>query len=240
MKSPLLILAACFALGILVAHALAPGFHDIILLIAAASGCPLGGLISLRGGWISLSACLALMGFVVAGMAAGASFQYRFLPNDVHNLADWGVDVTRDVVTEGVIAGNPIRSHNSFGFDLDCRRIERDGEWRNVRGKIQVRLRIPANAQSWAAFERLGLCYGDLIRAPVRFEKPRTYRNPGSFDFRWWLEAIEDISWEGNIRNPRVVRKLAASQASRLSMLVQSVRSRLLQGIDRLYPPVVA
>jgi competence protein ComEC len=237
MKCPLLILAACFALGILLAHALAPGFHDIALLIAAASCCLLGGLISLRRSWFPLSPCLALLGFVVAGMAAGASFQYRFLPNDVHNLAGWGVDVTRDVETEGVIAGNPIRSHNSFRFDLDCRRIERDGEWRNVRGKIQVRLHIPANAQSWAGFERLDLHYGDLIRAPVRFEKPQTYRNPGSFDFRWWLEAIKDISWEGNIRNPRVVRKLAESQASRLSLLVQSVRSRLLHGIDRLYPP---
>jgi competence protein ComEC len=237
MKSPLLILAACFALGILMAHALAPDFHDIALLIAAASGCLLLGLISLRRGWIPLSSCLALMGFVVAGMAAGANFQYRFLPNDVHNLAGWGVDVTRDVETEGVIASNPIRSHNSFRFDLECRRIERDGEWRNVSGKIQVRLRIPANSQSWAALDSLGLRYGDLIEAPVRFEKPRTYRNPGSFDFRWWLEAIEDISWEGNIRYPRAVRKLAESQASRLSMLVQSVRSRLLHGIDRLYPP---
>ena len=236
MKSPLLLLATCFALGILATHKLAPDFHTTSLLLAAASACLLLGLVSLRRGRIPLSACMALAGFLLAGMAAGVGFQYRFLPNDIHYLSGWGVDVNRDVVTEGVIVSNPIRGHNSFRFDLECRRIERDGEWRNVRGKIQVRLFTPANVQSWAAVESLDLRYGNLIRAPVRFEKPYVYQNPGSFDFRWWLEAVNDISWEGNIRNPRVVQKLSDSQASRFSMLVANVRSRLLRGIDRLYP----
>jgi competence protein ComEC len=236
MKSPLLILATCFALGILAAHILVPDFHTIPLMLAAASACLLLGLGSLRRGWIPLSACMALAGFVVAGMAAGAGFEYRFLPNDIHNLSGWGVDLNRDVVTEGVIASNPIRGHNSFRFDLECRRIEPDGAWRNARGKIQVRLFTPAKAQSWATVESLDLRYGNLIRAAVRFEKPYVYQNPGSFDFRWWLEAVNDISWEGNIRNPGVVQKLSESKASRFSMLVANVRSRLLRGIDRLYP----
>ncbi|MGH7967131.1 MAG: ComEC/Rec2 family competence protein, partial [Limisphaerales bacterium] len=228
---------ACFALGILAAHLLAPDFADISLLLAAASGCLLLGLVSLRRERIRTSACLAVAGFVVAGMAAGAGFQYRFLLSDVHNLSGWGVNLKKSVVTEGVVASNPIRSSNSFRFDLDCRRIEDDGGWRKVRGKIQVRLFTPANAKSWEAIEALGLHYGNLIRAPVRFEKPRVYRNPGSFDFRWWLEAINDVSWEGTIRNPRTVRKVSESQVARLSLLVQNVRLRLLQGIDRLYPP---
>ncbi|TAM83570.1 MAG: DUF4131 domain-containing protein [Acidobacteria bacterium] len=236
MKSPLLVLAICFALGILVTRALAPGFDDISLQLAAASACLLLGLVFLRRGKLPFSACMALAGFVFAGMAAGASFQYRFLPNDIHNLAGWGVDLKKDVQTEGVISSNPIRGHNSFRFELKCRRIEQGGEWRRVRGKIQVRLFTPANSQSWAATEALGLQYGDLVRAPVRFEKPYVYRNPGSFDFRWWLEAVNDISWEGGIRNPRWVQKLSKSQASRFSMLVANVRSRLLRGIDRLYP----
>ncbi len=237
MKCPLLILTVCFALGILAAHLLPPDFAGFSLLLAAASACLLLGLISLRTERIRISACLALAGFVLAGMVAGAGFQYRFLPNDVHYLSGWGVDLKRSVETEGVIASNPIRGHNSFRFDLECRRIEHDGEWRKVRGKIQVRLFTPSNAQSWEALESLGLRYGNLIQAPVRFDKPWVYRNPGSFDFRWWLEAINDISWEGTIRNPQAVRKISDSQASRLSLLVQNARSRLLHGIDRLYPP---
>jgi competence protein ComEC len=236
MKGSLLILAACFALGILAAQTLAPAFHDIPLLIVAASACLLLGLVSLRREWIPVSACLALVGFVLSGMAASISFQYRFLPSDIHNLAGWGMNLKKDVETEGVIASNPIRGHSSFRFDLDCRRIERDGEWRKVRGRIQVRLFTPGNAQSWAAADALDLHYGDLIRVPVRYEKPHVYQNPGSFDFRWWMEAINDISWEGNISSPVVVRKLSESQASRFSMLVANVRSRLLKGIDRLYP----
>jgi competence protein ComEC len=236
MKSPLLILAACFALGILAAHTLVPVFQSTPLLLAAASACLLLGLVSLRRDWVLVSAGLALAGFIVAGMAAGVNFQYRFFPQDVHNLAGWGLNLKKDVETEGVVASNPIRGHDSFRFDLDCRRIERDGQWWNVRGKVQIRLFTPANDQSWAAAEALDLRYGDLIRVPVRFEKPHVYQNPGSFDFRWWLEAINDISWEGDIKNPLAVQKLSESQASRFSMLVQNVRSRLLRGIDRLYP----
>ena len=236
MKSPLLIVAACFALGILAARALAPGFDDIWLLLAAASACLLVGLVALRRSSIALSACMALAGFVLAGMAAGAAFQYRFLPNDIHNLAAWGADLKSDVQTEGVIASNPIRGNNSFRFELECRRIEIGGTWRKARGKIQIRLFTPADAQSWATVEALDLRYGYLVRAPLRFEQPYVYRNPGSFDFRRWLEAVEDISWEGNIRNPQAVQKLSRAPAFRFSMLVANVRSRLLRGIDRLYP----
>ncbi|HEX5411451.1 MAG TPA: ComEC/Rec2 family competence protein [Terriglobia bacterium] len=236
MKSPLLILAACFALGILAARALAPGFDEIWLLLAAASACLLVGLVSLRQFWIPLSACMALAGFVLAGLAAGTAFQYRFSPNDIHNLADWGAELKSDVPTEGVIAVNPIRGDNSLRFELECRMVEIGGRWRKVRGKIQVRLFTPADKQSWASLEALNLRYGDMIRAPVRFEKPYVYRNPGSFDFRWWLEAVNDISWEGNIRKPRVVQKLSKAEVSRFSRLVAGVRSRLLRGIDRLYP----
>ncbi|MEJ2009006.1 MAG: ComEC/Rec2 family competence protein [Acidobacteriota bacterium] len=236
MKSPLLLLAACFALGILIAHALRPGFPDIPILIAFAACCLLCGLVFLRRDRTRISGCLALVGFVLAGMAATVSFQNRFLPNDVHNLADWGLNLKKDVRTEGVIVTNPIRGHDSFRFDLECRRIERAGQWRKVRGKVQVRLFTPANAQSWAAADALNLRYGDLIRAPVRFEKPMVYRNPGSFDFRGWLEAVKDISWEGDIESPIAVKKVSESQASRFSMLVANVRKRLLRSIDRLYP----
>ncbi len=236
MKSPLLLLAACFALGILIAHALSPGFREIPILLAGSAACLLFGLLFLRRGWTRAPVGLALAGFVLAGMAAAVSFQYRFLPSDIHNLADWGVNLKTGVETEGVIAGNPIRGSSSFRFDLECRRIQVDGQWRRVRGKIQVRLYTPVHAQSWAAADALNLHYGDLIRAPVRFEKPWVYRNPGSFDFRWWLETINDISWEGEIKSPLVVQKLAGSQASRFSMLVHSVRARLLSGIDQMYP----
>lgn len=236
MKNPLLLLATCFALGILIAHFLSLVFPDIPLLIAAAAGCLLCGLVSLRCSRTRVSVCFALAGFVLAGMTASVSFRNRFLPNDIHNLAGWGLNLKADVETEGVIVTNPIRGPDSYRFDLECQRIERAGKWRNVEGKVQVRLFTPANAKSWKAADLLHLSYGDLIRAPVRFEKPMVYRNPGSFDFRWWLEAVKDIFWEGEIKSPLEVQKLSESQASSLSMLVARVRARLLHGIDQLYP----
>ena len=236
MKSPLLVLAACLALGILMGRLLASGFVALPLLIAAASGCLLLGLILLRKDWNRFSGCLALAGFVLAGMALMTSFQYRFPPRDIHNLAAWGLDLEKDIEVEGIVVSNPVRGHSSLRFDFECRKIEAGGKWRRIQGKVQMRLFTPANAKSWAAADALDLRYGNLIRAPVRFERPRVYRNPGSFDFRWWLEAINDISWEGSIRNPAAVQKLSGTQLSRLSMAVEGLRVRLLHGIDRLYP----
>lgn len=236
MKNPLLFLAFCFALGILIAHLLLPGFAALPLLLVAAAGCLLCGLIFLRGDRTRISACFALAGFVLAGIASTVSFQNRFLPNDIHNLAGWGLNLETPVKAEGIIVTNPIRGHNSFRFDLECRRIERAGRWRKVRGKVQVRIFVPANTRSWKAADALDLRYGDLVRAPVRFEKPMVYRNPGSFDFRGWLEDVKDISWEGDVKSPLSVQKLANAQASPLSMLVATVRVRLLRGIDQLYP----
>ena len=235
MKSPLLILASCFALGILVANAVPFGYVAPAPLVAAL--CLLGGLASLRARRRGISEALALMGFVLAGIAASGAFQNRFPPNHIHNLATWGLNLKRDAEVEGVIVSAPTRTGPGLAFDLECRRIDYLGRSRTVQGKVRVRLFTPPDRESWAALDALHLRYGDAIRAPLRLEMPTLYRNPGSFNFRWWMEAIEDISWEGTIKSPLVIKKLSESQAPTLSVLAANVRARLLHGIDRLYPP---
>jgi len=235
MKSPLLILASCFALGILAAHALSFSYVAPALLLAAL--CLPGGLIFLRARRAGISGAFALVGFVLAGIVAAGVFENRFPPNHIHYLATWGLDLNRAVEIEGIIVGAPIRTGSGFTFDVACRRIDDLGRSRAVEGKVHLRMFIPADSKSWAALDELHLRYGDAIRAPVRFEKPTVYKNPGNFNFRWWMEAIEDISWEGSIKSPLVIDKLSESQASKFSMLVANTRARLLHGIDRLYPP---
>lgn len=235
MKSPLLVLASCFALGILVARSLSFNYVDTAWLLAAL--CLLGGLSFLRAGWARISGAFAVLGFVLAGIAAAGVFQNRFPPDDIHNLASWGLDLNRAIDIEGIIVGAPIRSGSGITFDVECQRIDGPGMTRAVQGKVRLRMFIPADRKSWAALEKLCLRYGDAIRAPVRLQKPTIYRNPGSFNFRWWLEATQDICWEGNIKSPLAIQKLSGSRASKFSMLVANTRARLIHGIDTLYPP---
>jgi competence protein ComEC len=235
MKSPLLVLASCFALGILATRGLSSSHAGAAWLLAAL--CVPGGLVFLRRGWRRVSGGFALAGFVLAGVAAAGAFQNRFPPNHIHNLASWGFDLRQRAEMEGVIASVPIRSGPGITFDLACRKIAEVGKERSVEGKVQLRMFIPPDRESWAALDALDLHYGEAIRAPVRFERPTVYGNPGNFDFRWWMEAIEDISWEGTIRSPLAIEKISGFRASKFSMLVEDTRARLLRGIDGLYPP---
>ncbi len=234
MKSPLLILASCFAVGILAAHALS--LSDLKFAWPPLL-CLLAGFISLRRDQRRVSGILVLATFVLAGIVAAEVFQVRFAPNHIHHLARWNLNLREPLEIEGVVGSSPVRQGSTVSFDMNVREIEGPGPTRTVQGKVQVRIFIPPDRKSWAAFDRLGLRYGDLILAPIRFEKPTAYKNPGSFDFRWWMEAVKDISWEGVVESPLSVQKLAGSQAPKLSMLVEQVRARLLGGIDALYPP---
>ena len=79
--------------------------------------------------------------------------------------------------------------------------------------------------------------FGDEIQTLVRLRKPHIYQNPGSFDFRRWMEDIEDLYWVGTVKNPRLVEKVGHAAGFHFAELVERARQRLLRGIDDLYPP---
>src|SRR5512146_647970 len=148
MKSPLLALASCFALGILVARFWS--FSDPSTALLLATLCLLGGLGSLRRGWARTAGTFALTGFVVAGISASGVFQNRFPPDHVRNLADRGIDLNQDVELEGVIVSAPVRTGSGFTIDLACRRVGEGISSRAVQGKVRIRLFTPPDRDNWA------------------------------------------------------------------------------------------
>jgi len=260
MSSILLALAGCFALGILLAspgRGLYPRSEAaeltvwIPVLLALGAACMLAGLIALRGKRLRVAGWLALMGFVFAGATGARLFEFRFPPNHVSHLGSWGVDLTQPVRVEGRVVSSTQRSPFGMQFDVDATNLGIPGSAMavptralTVTGRIRLRMEIPQDAAAEAAAEGLKLRYGDWIRAPVRLELPRVYRNPGSFDFREWMASIEDVYWLGNIRSPLLVEKVApeSGQARFVSPAVvlcvaDRVRGRLLTTIDQLFPP---
>jgi ComEC/Rec2-related protein len=264
MKSPLLTVAVCFALGVWIAHApvfTSPLPVEVISVLIGGSAAMLGfGLANLwwhwRGGaggrdgapW--LATLLMLAGFVGAGASASRLFDVRFPREHVSHLESSGVDVSKPLDVAGYVLTRPRRTSYGLGFDLEVvsARLHAAGNIeagdRRVCGKIRLTLLVPGTVEGQSAAEALDLAPGDLVRAPVELRRPSVYRNPGSFDFRQWMESIEDIYWLGTIRDPSTVLKMRVQRESIggraqavITRSVDRARTRLLHTIDQLYPP---
>jgi len=236
MRSPLLLVAASFGLGIwLVGSRHANGLLAAALP-ASVAACLLAGLILLSAGWERLSLLLALAGFLAAGASAAGLFSYRFSPNHVSRLAAQGVDLDRPIRLEGEVVSTPIRTAYGMQFDLETQRGGEPDRAFSLSGKVRLRLEAAEQPEMWALVDALRLQYGDLVRVSVRLRQPRIYKNPGSFDFRRWMESTEDIYWVGSIRDPQLVEKLPPASRVGIMTLAARVRSRLLRSIDDLYP----
>ena len=246
MKSPLLLLASCFALGIYFAQPqrlpLSEVIRDITVLLALGGLCLLIGLICLSKKWWLPSSLLALAGFAMAGAATAFLYEARFPPSHVRNLKSSGIDLADPVRVEGVLVSSPLRTADALQFDLDARSIDAGNfetglRTRPLNGKIQVRLEASRDPAAWPDIEAMHLQYGDRIRAMIRLRRPHIYQNPGGFDFRQWMESVEDLYWLGTIKSPLLVEKLPRTERPSLSDFLVKTRQRLANSIDTLYPP---
>lgn len=262
MTAILLLLASAFAAGIVfsgpgrsgLAAASAPeAIAGVPLIVAVSAACLLLGLVALRADWRRIPLAMALAGFGLAGAASARLFEARFPPNHVDHLEAWGLDWSQPLRVEGRLVSGVQPTPYGSQFDLEAARIgpveggKASRPAMTVSGRIRLRLDRGADAENLAAAEALDLEYGDRIRAPVRLSRPRVYRNPGNFDYRWWLESIEDVSWLGTIASARQVEKLppaARPEADWARLALGSptagmgrLRQRLLRTIDALFPP---
>lgn len=237
LRSPLLLLATFFGLGIVAVRSETVSWLAIALVLAIGGTCLLAGLVALRGGWHKVSSLLALAGFVAAGVGTSFLFQLRFPPNHVSHAATLGVDLTDPVRLEGQLTSEPLRTAYGVQFDVAVRRLESRRRSHVVSGRVRLRLQVPGDLESLSIADSLRLGYGDSIRTLVLLRKPQIYRNPGSYDFRRWMESVQDVTWVGTIKHPLLVERLAQQNPPRVRKAIQKTRRRLLEAIDSLYPP---
>ena len=232
MRSPVLILAVSFALGILGARVIPAAIPEFEL---ATGLCLLLGLVALRGGRITLAQWLALAGFLAAGAAAAGLFPHRFSPDHIRHLSAWGFQLSHPLDLEGRMAGDPVDIPNGKQFDLNVERVMQGSRARPARGTVRLRTSGGQFQRDAAPFPRLR--QGDLVRLAAQLYRPHSYKNPGSFDFRWWMESIEDLTWQGTVREVASVRRLRAASIRDSWSWGTRMRGRLLESIDGLYPP---
>ncbi len=235
-KAPLAALAASFACGILWAHLLRTS-AGLYWFAGSAAVCLLVGLILLRLDWGRTAVGFALAGMALTGVAASCRWEQRFPLNHVRYLGSMGVALQNPVRLEGRVVSTPYRSGYGWQFDVETQRVESSGHTHAAIGKVRLRVEGTDGAGAFGGNDLLSVGFGDEVRGTVRLERPHIYQNPGSFDFRQWMEDIEDVYWAGTIRNPRLVEKLGHPSSHYFADFVERVRQRLLRAIDDLYPP---
>lgn len=234
-KSPLAAMAASFALGIAWAHS----FHATVGIqwfLAGAGTSILVGLILLRAEWDKTAICMVLLGMTFTGVAAARRWEHRFPLNHIRNLESLGANVTDPVRLTGRVISTPYRAGYGMQFDVEAQRIESGGHVYPVIGKIRLRLqelddRVDPVGNSHE------IAFGDVIQTSTRLRPPHVYQNPGSFDFREWMEDIEDLYWVGTVKSARQVVKIGHAKGFLFDETVEHARQRLLRGIDDIYPP---
>ena len=242
LTSPALFLALAFALGIAFTGAgrVVPQdlFRTIPVLSIAAAMSLFAGAALVRAQREALAAIATLAGFVFAGVLASLLFSFRFPPDHVSRLANWGIDPGRPVRVEGTLTTDCVPDPSGCEFDLALAAVLQDrasGQTKQASGKIRVQVQASRAGENNAG-AAFALRSGDHVRATMNLRQPHAFLNPGSFDFRERAANIDDLYWEGSIENPSDLNRLLAGRAAG-TPLIQRVRARLRAAIDRLYPP---
>jgi competence protein ComEC len=234
-KSPLAALAGSFALGILCAR----WFHEapgLAISLPAAAACILAGLLFLRAGWERTAFFLALLSMTFAGDAAMSRWSARLPPDHVNFLESRIADVDTPVTLIGRVSSTPAPAAHGTQFDVEAQQLSSGTQSIAVQGK--VRLYVSGSTSRTGGRENpQRIDEGDILRATAKLYRPRHFQDPGSFDYRDWMENIEDIYWVGTVRGLRQIKRLERGSAFNPIVIIGRTRERLLQAIDQIYPP---
>lgn len=99
-----------------------------------------------------------------------------------------------------------------FKFDLQA--LKKDGEWRRAEGRLMMFV---------SALQTNALRYGDRVECSAILRVPPPARNPGTFDWRNWLEQRE-IFFTATIRKSDCCQVTAQDRGNRLTACSLRVR----------------
>jgi competence protein ComEC len=243
LPSPALFLALAFALGVGIIGEGAASPHErfrlVPALIVAGALSLLAGAILLRLERDRLAVPATLTGLILAGAAAALLFAFRFPPDHVSHLKNWGVDVGRPVSLEGSLGTDCIITPTGCEFDLEVTALRvGPGELQTQPASGRIRVQVAAaRATASSAGTAFELRSGDRVQATMRLHQPHVALNPGSFDFRERAANIDDLYWEGAVEDPAQLHRLSNGRAPAAGRVIESVRARLRRAIELLYPP---
>jgi competence protein ComEC len=236
-RQPMLLLAACFAAGILSGKFLLPGtLLPFVIFSAALAAFALAARAS------RLSTVLIALAFVSAGIASHISETTRNnAPGRLSSLYDSRrLKSGSPVEIEGILTSAPEPSADSEIITLSAENIRYRGSDRAASGDVRIFVPRPPDVNSVSEISNLNdaglrseisnLKYGSRIRAVCALEREDEFLNPGVQRKSEILDRI-GVDATCSVKNPLLIEHLADESVFRPLAWVYGRRSQLIDAI---------
>ena len=128
-------------------------------------------------------------------------------------------------VLDGVVCENPRVSEDRTSLVLEATRISGEGFSRGVCGKLL--LSVGENTRRFKV--------GDLIRTETRLRRPRSFGNPGAFNYERYLR-LQGIRVRGFVNDPRKIVLIREGQGDPARQALEQFRTRIRDRIRTRAP----
>lgn len=122
------------------------------------------------------------------------------------------------VILEGCVVEPPVFSERQERFTLELAA--------DARARVTLSLKPGQTGPA--------LRYGQRAEVEARVRKPRTFRNPGAFDYEHYL-ARRKVYWMASVPSGRRPRVLPGRCGNRLAEYIFGLRGAALERIERMY-----
>ena len=163
----------------------------------------------------------AAIGFFALGLYGIASVLYAEAPpGHVVHWAEKG-----KIVLDGVVSENPRVSGDRTVLVLEAVRVECDGVSQGAVGRLLLSV-----GETTRDFK-----YGDFVRTGVRLKRPRSFSNPGGFDYERHLR-LQGIRVRGFVDDPRKIVLIREGQGVPWRQSLEGFRTRIRDRIRSQAP----
>jgi competence protein ComEC len=129
------------------------------------------------------------------------------------------------IVLDGVVCENPRVSEDRTALVLEATRVSGEGFSQGVSGKLL--LSVGENTRQFK--------YGDLIRTEVRLGQPRSFGNPGAFNYERHLR-LQGIRVRGFVNEPGKIVLIREGQGNPAMQAMEQFRTRIRERIRSQAP----
>jgi competence protein ComEC len=231
MKLPSLFPVAFFAGGILLSIE-AKSFVTAgprIWILAGLLFLLLGCLVLLRN-WTFTAALLAAGAWLSLGLGAAKLERASVSPKLASSLIESGkLDATAALRWRGRLRSDPLELPWGIRYEINLDQVETSSGTSPVEGGLRLTYYFPPSATTDPPPARAG----DRIEVLARARTVRNFGDPGSFDFRGYLER-QNIQLQATLRDAQLLSILGHPRLT-VSDRLARVRGRFLHSINELF-----
>ncbi len=232
MKLPSLFPAGLFAGGILLSIGLRSfaGFSPRVLLCV--SFLPLVfGFLALCRNWIFTAALFAACAWVSLGLSASVLERASVAPNLAGTLIESGkLDGGAPLRWRGRLRGDPLEVPWGTRYEIELDEVESSEGVTPVAGGLRLTYYTPGPRDAIAPPSARA---GDRVEALVRARPVYNYGDPGSFDFRGYLQR-QNIQLQGSLRSGHLLTVVGHPRLT-LSDRFARARGHLLNSLNEIF-----